>query len=136
MILFCINSVIKIYVDDGSKIMMTSFKKKVGLTKEVTLSQGHFLYYMYWQNVGKYYSHLKLVGIYTVLQLFFSSFGKAGILIICSFPESGIYILVGTMGCLPSILNSNLKKKKKREILIFILPKIVLLLQKIYIWEQ
>lgn len=107
MILFCINSVIKIYVDDGSKIMMTSFKKKVGLTKEVTLSQGHFLYYMYWQNVGKYYSHLKLVGIYTVLQLFFSSFGKAGILIICSFPESGIYILVGTMGCLPSILNSN-----------------------------
>ena len=81
--------------------------KKVGLSKEVTLSQDHFLYYKYWRNVGTYYSHLKLAGIYTVLQLFCSSFGKAGILIICGFPESGIYTLVGTMGCLPGILSSN-----------------------------
>ena len=65
--------------------------KKVGLSKEATLSQDHFLYYIYWQNVGKYYSHWKLVGIYTVLQLFCSSLGKAGILIICGFPESGIH---------------------------------------------
>ena len=46
MILFCINSVIKIYVDDGSKIKMTSFKKSGPLKGGDTVTGPLFILYI------------------------------------------------------------------------------------------